>query len=346
MSNWEIVAGDCVEVMAEWPEDSVDSIVADPPYGIRIMGKGFDDIGDGEAQRVWHRVWAEQALRVLKPGGHLVAFGSPRTYHHLASGVEEAGFEIRDSIVWVHSQGFPKSHNIGKSVESMKGWGTALKPANEPIVLARKPFKGAVAKNAEKYGTGGLNIDATRIGDEGPPSNRFKSGAKHFGGAVGESYETSEPTEGRWPANLTFEEGIDLSDKFFYCSKPSKKERNAGLTEEKPNDRFKTRRCTTCHKNVPQAGSCGCPDAEIEWVAAKPTLNVHPTVKPIDLMRWLCLLVTPPGGLIVDPFVGSGTTGIAAILEKFDFIGIESDPEDEGYVELAIQRMEHWCEQT
>jgi DNA modification methylase len=322
--EWDLVKGDCTQVMALMEENSVDAVVADPPYLYEFMGKGWDKAVN---HREWHCAWAKEALRILKPGGYLLAFGGPRTYHHLTSGIEEAGFEIRDSVMWIHSQGFPKSKN--------------LKPAHEPIAVARKPFKGSLKANVKEWGTGEFNIDAARIGDEGPPSNRFINGAKPFGDAVGEPYETTGPTEGRWPANLAFEEGVDLDERYFFCAKASKKEKDAGLTDEKPNDRFRTRRCTTCKKNVPQPGSCGCPDAEIEWVEAKPTKNVHPTVKPIELMRWLVRLVTPPGGLVVDPFVGSGTTGIAAVQEGFDFLGIDRDDDDE-YLEIARLRMEHW----
>jgi DNA modification methylase len=338
-------------------------------------------------------LWGGQALRVLKPGGHILAFGSTRTYHRMVSGLEDAGFEIRDTIQWIYGSGFPKSMNISKKIdkdnsyskeesEKWEGWGTALKPANEPIVLARKPFDNNKAdfRNIVENGVGALNIEECRVGTSGP--NRFTEGAKPFGDAAGENYETTEPTEGRWPANVILDEdagqildeqsGITKSvaagakaisgfvngydgdydipygdeggaSRFFYSTKANKKEKNVGLTEFVENDRFKTRQCTQCKKNVPYLGSCGCENADIEMVAPKPTKNTHPTVKPIDLMRYLVRLVTPKGGIVLDPFTGSGTTGIAALLEGFNFIGIEK--EEESY-NIARQRVEWWYDKS
>jgi DNA modification methylase len=420
----KIINGDCIEELAKLDENSVDSIVCDPPYAINFMGKAWDgpegmlgQMATGDEQRgayayggshsqgiaandsyqfqEWCRLWGEQALRVLKPGGHILAFGHTRTYHRLASGLEDAGFEIRDCIQWLYGSGFPKSHNVAKAIDKkgkdssdFEGWGTTLKPANEPIVMARKPFKGTVADNVLKYGVGALNIDATRVGTSGPASNRFTEGAKPFGNAAGKNYETTEPTQGRWPANVILDEeagqildeqtGTLTSGKsdgfegdytadvygkyekniinpenvygdsggasrFFYSAKAAPKEKNAGIEKEVENDRFKTRQCTQCKKNVPYIGSCGCENAEIEMVAPKPTKNTHPTVKPIDLMRYLVRLVTPKGGIVVDPFLGSGTTGIAAQLEGFDFIGIEKDLDS---FEIAYERINWWKDKS
>ena len=395
--SYKIIEGDCIEQMSKLEANSIDSIVTDPPYGLKFMGKDWDDAGDGKQQQEWHRLWAVEALRVLKPGGHLLAFGGSRTYHRLASAVEDAGFEIRDQIMWLYGSGFPKSLNVSKAIDkhggyphlakkiraaikearekrglSMSecdklycggttnwswyegrptgqrapdsntfkmisndwpelakladvvkeaarevvgrgksaiankdegprhtvgaskavefnltapateqahkwdGWGTALKPAHEPIVVARKPLIGTVAANVLEHGTGAINIEASRVEGE------------------------------RWPANIILDEeaGKQLGEpsRFFYCPKAGKKERNAGTDK-----------------------------------------NIHPTVKPIALMAYLCRLVTPPGGTILDPFLGSGSTGCAAIEEGFDFIGIEREKE---YVAICQARLAYWDNQT
>jgi site-specific DNA-methyltransferase (adenine-specific) len=240
-----------------------------------------------------------------------------------------------------------------------QGYGTALKPAHEPIVLARKPLEGTVAENVLRHGTGALNIDESRI----PTSEEWEGrelpdagdGAT-WGGALNRESSGSHEL-GRWPANLTLDpDAAELLDeqapsltaevagasRFFYCAKANAGERSAGLDLNRQNEGFRTRRCTSCRRNVPERGSCGC-SAEIEWVSPKPTGNNHPTVKPIELMRWLVRLVTPQGGTVLDPFTGSGTTGIAAGLEAFDFVGVEREPE---YAEIARARIKWWAGQT
>lgn len=399
----QLIHGDCLEVLKGIPDNSVDSIVTDPPYGIRMMGKAWDyDVPD---QAIW-----EECLRVLKPGGHLLAFAGTRTQHRMAVRIEEAGFEIRDMIAWVYSNGYPKSMDVSKAIDKMdashtrrerqlrftewvrstgltsaeinritgtnmgshyttaasqpavatrehfeklrphfgvdvpewveqlvdertvesenfkrrevlrvvtgmdtitqrpgiplqdsganreypitaaatdeakqwQGWGTALKPALEPITVARKPFKGTVAANVLEWGTGAINIDGCRV--EGGESDGIT-------------------TSGRWPANLIHDgsdeptELLGAAARFFYCAKASKKDRGDG--------------------------------------------NTHPTVKPTDLMAYLCRLVTPPGGVVLDPFMGSGSTGKAAVREGFRFIGIEMDAE---YLAIAEARIAHEAE--
>ncbi|WNW10092.1 DNA methyltransferase [Pseudomonas sp. DTU_2021_1001937_2_SI_NGA_ILE_001] len=407
--------GDCLEVLRTLPDDSIDSVVTDPPYGIRFMGKSWDgaDIEQRAAYRAGmpshaeacgpnggHRSvaaeagkydltpkgmrafqaftleWASECLRVLKPGGHLLSFAAARTYHHMAVGIEMAGFEIRDQIMWVFGSGFPKSHNLKGD---RAGWGTALKPAHEPICMARKPLTGTVADNVQRHGTGAINIDACRV--EAVDAERLAKhwdrettidmrGGNFVGGRSGGVLQTTEASAlGRWPANLVHDGSPEVvamfpaeagasapvkgseptangfsgsvaysgmmgrvqgafhgdsgsAARFFYCAKASRKDRNEGL-----------------HSGVTPAVATSATMRNIEdadWSARNG--NHHPTVKPTDLMAYLCRLVTPAGGLVLDPFTGSGSTGKAAIREGFRFIGCELDPE---YLTIARARIEH-----
>lgn len=377
----QLIHGDCLEVLKGMPDNSVDSIVTDPPYGLSFMGKKWDyDVPD---QDIW-----EECLRVLKPGGHLLAFAGTRTQHRMAVRIEDAGFELRDMVTflydtnetaralieslspeqlklldatfgrdsmlaWGYGSGFPKSMDVSKAIDraagavrevigqdtkarstsgasalptmggetvyqswditapatdaakQWQGWGTALKPALEPITVARKPFKGTVAANVLEWGTGAINIDGARVQtDDNPNGGAYSNGNKDLSKAT--SYATGvsagvfvQPA-GRWPANLIHDgsdeatELLGAAARFFYCAKASKKDRGEG--------------------------------------------NIHPTVKPTDLMAYLCRLVTPPGGVILDPFMGSGSTGKAAVREGFRFIGIEMDAE---YLAIAEARIAH-----
>jgi DNA modification methylase len=341
--------GDCVALMRSMPDCSVDSCITDGPYHLcsvvrrfgangtlqsrrqstGILGQGWD--GGDISFRV--ETWAE-VCRVLKPGGHLLAFSGARTYHRMAVAIEDAGFEIRDQIGWMFGSGFPKSHSISKMLDQRvgayvpgevlptnreiddveggsrefrfgaktaenpqtddarewKGWGTAIKPAWEPICVARKPLIGTIVDNVLEHRTGAINIDGCRIG----------------GGTAG---------EGRWPANVIHDgsaevlaafaqfgergvRGIGTAARFFYVAKPSRAERDAGL-QALPNGR-------------------------------------HPTIKPTDLMAYLCRLVTPPDGLVLDPFMGSGSTGRGAVLEGMRFIGCELSDD---YINIAAARI-------
>lgn len=421
-----IIHGDCLEKLKEIPDDSVDSLVTDPPYGWRFMGKAWDgaDIeqhaawagkkeGNASAAgkysqtheanlsfQAWTESWAREAFRVLKPGAHALIFCGPRTYHRMASGVEDAGFEVRDQIQWLFGSGFPKSLDVSKAIDkaagaerevvgvkprqgfsptntgcyqlnsndnlqektdaiitapstdaakTWAGWGTALKPANEPILLARKPpEEKTVAANVLKYGTGGINIDASRV--EGSKPQTIQGGRSISGSQIGNNFEkesrrvVSDNTQGRFPANLILNEeaaamldaqsgfsktcrttwkkkeslsgngqtmgkmeSIEIvrplddsggASRFFYCAKASKSERNAGL---------------------------------------EGLTNGHPTVKPQRLMQYLIRMITPPGGTVLDPFMGSGSTLVAAQTLGFKFIGIEQDEE---YVKIAERRIE------
>lgn len=282
----------------------------------------------------WCRRWAAEAYRALKPGGHMLAFGGSRTYHRMACGVEDAGFEVRDQIMWLYSSGFPKSLNLGG------GWGTALKPAHEPLVVARKPLAGTVAGNMSKHGTGALNIGACRLDLDEDLAKRsgvipatMSRGVGLSGSVDGSLHHERfyDGTQGRWPANVIVDEetGRMIGDvaRFYYCAKAGRDEREVGLDGLEPHVINEETPPGTKGARSPRAGA-GCTGGAIR--------NFHPTVKPINLMRWLVRLVTPPGGTVLDPFCGSGSTGIAATMEGFNFIGIEQNAE---YAEIARRRI-------
>lgn len=393
--------GDSLIVLGELDDCSVDSIVTDPPYELGFMGKSWD--ASGIAYNV--DLWAE-CLRVLKPGGHLLAFGGTRTYHRMAVAIEDAGFEIRDSLHWVYGSGFPKSHDVSKAIDKAagaerevvstvirtpskgkslticqeggdksgitdlttpatdaakqwSGWGTALKPAHEPIVLARKPLVGTVAANVLEHGTGALNIDGCRVGSNPGWSYPNGAGGNTFHGQERRT-DPEASTAGRWPANIIFDEeaGAELdqqsegASRFFYCPKPSRAERDAGLDDISVASKRVTdyahqvRECTTCGSRSNRNGRWpDCDHDNWEWVPKKAEAhkggnprNIHPTVKPIALMRWLVRLITPPDGIVLDPFTGSGTTLAAATLEGVNAVGIELTDD---YLPIIIGRCEH-----
>lgn len=368
MTPFTLHLGDCLESLRAMADKSVDSIVTDPPYGLSFMGKRWDyDVPSVE-------VWAE-CLRVLKPGGHLLAFAGTRTQHRMAVRIEDAGFEIRDMLAWVYGSGFPKSHN-GE-------WGgTALKPALEPITFARKPLIGTVYQNWRAHGTGALNIDACRVEPTGESRERdgeasqerryTESGGTNFAATPGP--RGGDPL-GRWPANLIHDgsaevlaafpqaagqqgavTGMEPSSKinavygafngrpatqprgdsgsaarFFYCAKASAADRDEGLCDLQ-------KRAAGMVSNT-----SGQHITRRDGFEVAPRANHHPTVKPTDLMRYLCRLVTPPGGVVLDPFMGSGSTGKAAMLEGFRFVGCELNPE---YMAIAEARISHAWEQA
>jgi len=389
-----LLNGDCIEQMQKLIDDGVqvDSIVTDPPYHLTSIVKRFGKEGSAPAQegtdgafaraskgfmgKEWDggdiafrpETW-ELALKLLKPGGYILAFSASRNYHRMAVAIEDAGFEIRDQMMWLYGSGFPKSLNLGN------GWGTALKPAHEPIVMARKSLEGTNKQNMEKYGVGGINIDGCRIEGEvkHPPNNPdFRDAAKQamakggidklsFGQdrdapikrkttnrksrskdgvwtdgnsgmkAEGSQFADADP-KGRFPANV-MHGGLETEwAKYFYCPKVSKAERNQGL-EDFPVKKSKggggTSNDTWYEDDVNSAsGKFGSEKA--------PSKNTHPTVKPQELMKYLCRMVTPKGGTVLDIFMGSGSTGMAAKDEGFDFIGIERDKE---YFNIAEKRI-------
>ena len=346
-----LLLGDCLVKLKELNDNSIDSIVTDPPYGLSFMNKKWD------YQVPSIEVWKE-CLRVLKPGGHLLSFSSSRTYHRMVVNVEDAGFEIRDQLMWVYGSGFPKSHNIDKAVKKIEpdntdyeGWGTALKPSHEPIVMARKPLsEKTIALNVLKYGTGGLNIDASRVPFEdttNPATNplyRYQNDYKQVsdGGqrpGVNSPFTNSlnPPNEGgRFPANF-IHDGLETEwSRFFYCAKAGKKERNAGC-EDLPDKEWKHHKCSNVAED-------GIHNANGHGTVAGVSKNNHPTVKPQALMSYLINLVTPQGGTVLDPFMGSGSTGLAAVssvrpdgrTNDYSFIGVEMD---EDYIQIAEKRI-------
>jgi site-specific DNA-methyltransferase (adenine-specific) len=323
--------------------DSIDSIVSDPPYGIDFMGKGWDHGVPGE-------VFWREALRVAKPGAHLLAFGGTRTFHRLTVAIEDAGWEIRDCVMWVYGSGFPKSHNIGKAIDKAvtpeaaqwDGWGTALKPAWEPIIVARKPIIGTVAENVLKHGTGGMNIDGCRV--EGEPTSG--SGANVSNSVYGKykDVKVGKPneinTQGRFPANL-IHDGSDEVVGLFPILHASGNKLDVGTGTDAGYDASSYEISYGGRANR-EYGSKGGSAARFFYCAKASKAdrdegNNHPTVKPTALMRYLCKLVTPLNGIILDPFMGSGSTGKAAILEGFQFTGIDITPE---YVTIATARIE------
>lgn len=324
-----IYHGDCLSVLRGMADNSLDACVTDPPYGLSFMGKGWDY--DVPSVDIWREVF-----RVLKPGAHLLAFAGTRTQHRMAVNIEDAGFQIRDMIAWVYGSGFPKSHNLDGE---WQGWGTALKPALEPITVARKPLIGTVAANVQTHGTGAINIDGCRVGtgeDKGvwPITQR-----RHNDVAWTVQPVETDTTKGRWPANLIHDGSEEVLAGF-----PETKSGNLS-----PHHRLKASDNRAMsgpnQKRSPRnefGGDSG--SAARFFYCAKASKadrdegNNHPTVKPTDLMRYLCRLVTPPGGTVLDPFMGSGSTGKAATLEGFAFVGIEREAE---YLEIAKARIEH-----
>lgn len=379
--TWDLQHGDCRTLMAAMEGCSVDSIVTDPPYELGFMGRSWDSTGVAYDAATW-----VEALRVLKPGGWLVAFGGSRTYHRMACAIENAGFEIRDQIMWIYGSGFPKGGN-------RDGKGTCLKPAHEPIVLARKPLIGSVAQNEAAFGTGALNIDACRVptddvlsaglgvipmrhdpavprgrAGEESASRRYRAGgATNFAATPG---PRGGSVLGRWPANVVHDGGDEvicafpaapgqqarsLSDgsphgnnvygrmlnagpvheprdaggsasRFFYCAKAAKADRDEGLGAFEPQ---------AFVQYATANGESGKSSSLSEGRATE-YRNTHPTVKPETLMRWLVRLVTPAGGLVLDPFTGSGSTGKAAVLESRRFVGCELTAD---YLPIASARI-------
>jgi DNA modification methylase len=293
---------------------------------------------DAERMRAfqdWAHEWAVEALRVAKPGAHILVFGGTRTYHRMTCAIEDAGWEIRDCVMWVYGSGFPKSHNLK---DEWQGWGTALKPAWEPIIVARKPLIGTVAENVLKHGTGAMNIDGCRVGTEQVTINTFDDGMKPFGNGAGHAY-SSKTVTGRFPANLIHDGSEEVMRLF-----PDTGKSTGGRTiKRKGGGNVGSGKASEAAWSNDDPGFGDSGSAGRFFYTAKANKsdrgkdNIHPTVKPTDLMRYLCRLVTPPNGIVLDPFMGSGSTGKAALLEGFRFVGIELSEE---YANIARKRLD------
>lgn len=400
---WKVIQGNNIDTLKEYPDNHFDSVVTDPPYGIAFLGKDWDSkkatettsklvalsnlpsgmkhtsLADDLEFQYWMRDIFLECNRVLKPGGHLLAFSAARTYHHMAMAAQTAGFEIRDQLMWLYGSGFPKAQDIGKAIERREGkrnnnalgikrsvnesgpktycpkcnlslngsnekkckdetcplrdeikpadnewagWKTALKPAHEPIVMARKPFKGSTIDNVLEWGTGALNIDESRIPAQ--DKSKFPEGEYTTDTTVGSIRPTTrtadENSDSRFPSNVLGE--VEGYQKFFYCPKVSRAERHAGFDVKIENTR-------------PRGEAFG----DSNLLDENKTGNNHPTVKPVELMKYLIKLVTPKGGKVLDPFNGSGSTGMAAVELGYDYVGCELDPD---YVEIANKRISAW----
>ena len=434
----ELRHGDCIELMRELPDNSIDSIVTDPPYGLEFMGKEWDSFKTGKVEwadegtdkshpfrdgsaRVeygiggsasmgfqrWFTAVATEALRVLKPGGHLLAFGGTRTYHRLAVAIEDAGFEIRDSLIWLYGSGFPKSHDVSKAIDKATGaerkvvkvgyaygisvgqkaqgyrpadyeskqlsnepitteakqwlgWGTALKPAHEPIVVARKPLIGTVAENVLEWGVGAMNIDGCRIGTtvETWPTSRSRplnSRDMHHNYTNGGSITTTTgkaPT-GRWPANVVLSHTVFCDDTCAEGCPVAELDRQSGVSVSRaavmplPKGYAFAGETYGGNNAIGQNTERGFDDtggaSRFFYVAKaskreRPKVDgvAHPTVKPLALMRWLVRLVTPENGTVLEPFAGSGTTVEAALLEGFSVLAFEKTAD---YLPLIRERI-------
>ena len=427
LTDYKIINGNSLEVLDTLEENSIGSIVTDPPYELGFMGKKWDRTGIAYNVDLW-----KKALRVLKPGGYLLAFGGTRTYHRICCAIEDAGFEIRDCVMWLYGSGFPKSHNVGLSVDKKlgcsdrghriavanryhpdgtlepngedlpkyegrteegkkwQGYGTALKPAYEPIIVARKPFKGSVADNVLKYGVGAINIDECRVDYNGEKPN-IGGRAKHTRGdgygfkALGDDCIANE--DGRFPANVIHDgseeatkdmpesaggqgQGFKAEDyeehdtatnftrgdfvpynddgsasRYFYCAKASNKDRDDGLIafEAKTTGELQGGRKEGSAGSI-MKNADGTTRVNPYAGTGSPKKNIHPTVKPVELMQYLVRLVTPKGETVLDIFNGSGSTGKAVAFENRDrdagykYIGIELDPE---YCRISEARIDY-----
>lgn len=321
-----LLEGDCLEVLASLEAESVDAIITDPPYGIGFQNErwdstaireaaaraGHDRLSPNEAFEAWAQIWATECHRVMKPGAFLAAFGSPRTFHRLACGVEDAGLEIRDTLMWLYAEGMPKSRHYPG------GRATTLKPAFEPIVLARRALDGTTEETIERYGTGALNAEDCWVEGRHPANVilEHEPGCRVDRCARGCTATAVDECGRRGHARSA--KRIAPS-RFLYCPKASRAERDAGC------------------ERLPQRALDLFPNAHDGKKAAS-ARNPHPTVKPLELMRWLVRLLCPPGGLVLDPTSGSGTTGAAAAMEGRRFVGIELEP---AYIEIAAARIAH-----
>jgi DNA modification methylase len=377
-----LAQGDCRDVMRTMPAEYVHSIVTDPPYGLEFMGKGWDRGVPGE------EFW-QAALRVAKPGAHLLAFGGTRTFHRLACAIEDAGWEIRDCIMWVYGSGFPKSLDVSKAIDKeagavrevigrnqyaarrpnpmagttyeynaqgfdpsqnlditapatdaarqWQGWGTALKPAWEPIIVARKPLAGTVAQNVQQYGTGGINVDGCRVAGVKPETTRGAGGQNGRYGPIAAQGRIIDDGLGRFPANIIHDGSEEVLAGFPNVKSGVAVKRNLDGRTYNAHQEWGMKAKASDDIGYADSGSAArffyCAKASTEERGAG---NAHPTVKPVELMRYLVRLVTVKGGIVLDPFMGSGSTLVAAVHERCRGIGIDLEPQ---YYEIALQRV-------
>lgn len=322
-----IIHGDCIVELKKLPNDSIDSCITDPPAGISFMGKEWDHNKGGRDQWInWMQEVFSEVLRVLKPGGHGLVWAIPRTSHWTAMSLENSGFEIRDCIYHIFGQGFPKSFNVGKKINEYQGYGSSLKPAVECWWLIRKPFKGSIVDNVLEYGTGALNIDKSRI-----PTDDNKN--------------YSPSTLGRFPSNLTHDGSDEVMREFekYGHSKTNYSNTWKGKEGNSKGDTLGYKRGTYYERidegSVARFFYCSkTSTAERNLGTEK---NNHPTIKPVKLMNYLVNLIMPPTGIVLDPFMGSGSTGIAALLNGYDFIGIEQEI---SYIDIARARIDKFEE--
>jgi site-specific DNA-methyltransferase (adenine-specific) len=351
-----VIEGDCLEIMHLMAQEGIQyhAVITDPPYGLNFMNRYWD----GEDNIAFHVDTWKRCLDLLLPGGHLIAFSSTRTYHRLVCAIEDAGFEIRDQLAWVYGSGLPKALDVSKAIATAEadywfGWKTCLKPAWEPIVLARKPFKGSVAKNVLAHGTGALNIEATRVPIDAAIDDPRLGGkgtwgtgkmAKNVYEGGYEGIRVGSSPAGRYPANIVHDGSEEVLELFESYGEHGGGDRRGECRGRRPggfgdvgHDKGDQEPNATVYADSGSAArffqTCRPSDNEARFIyCAKASKkerrgSKHPTIKPVALMRWLVRLVTPPGGLILDPFGGTGTTGEAAALEGFDCVLIERDPE-------------------
>jgi len=320
LRSWALIGADSLELLAALPDHCIDAVVTDPPYGLGFQDEAWDSgpLASGDGFQAFCTAWGRQARRVLRPGGFVAAFGAPRTFHRLVCGVEDAGLEVRDQLLWLHGRGMPKSGHL------LGGRSTTLKPAYEPILLARAPLdRGQTASDSlERYGTGALNISATRL-PRGGVAGATGYWPSHV--LLGHSVGCHSAATGCQPGCVVplvdrlGPPGRPPLSRLFYAAKATSAEREAG--------------CETLARSTAAifSGTAG---------GVRPRANLHPTVKPLDLMRWLVRLVTPIGGVVLDPFAGSGSTGCGAVLEGRQFVGIEREAT---YLPIARARLTHWA---
>ncbi|WP_083870227.1 DNA-methyltransferase [Haloterrigena salina] len=353
IGNGTVIHGDCIEELQNLDRNSVETVVTDPPYGLAFMGKEWDDFEPKEYQEFCEE-WGEAVLRVLKPGGFLLAFSGTRTYHRMVCGLQNTGFEIRDMIAWMYGNGFPKGYNFSRFNDEWGGWSTTLKPAHEPVVVAQKPREGTYQENVKRHGVGGLNIGACRIGGgKGESRNGERTAEKRYT-ENGSTNIAAKPgprggsSNGRWPANVILDPiaATQLDRQTGELSSGILKPEHEATSNPAKNCYGEYKRSITSDTYGDSGGASrffySAKAATSERNAGLDDENDIATLKPINLMRYLVRLVTPPEGTVLDPFAGSGTTGCACEVESFDYVLIEKR---ERFVnEIISQRLEYWSD--